>query len=582
MVASLFSSKKLLPDIWVPTFEIKIDEKSLPGEIAKLIQQVEIRQDLGKPDYFKFQLSDLNTIQLKSPKLKLIEKGELLTEGKKITIGMGYLGKTEKIRTLFSGRISAITVSFPSNGSPTILVEGFSDSHKLTYGVQNRSFEASKPDSQIVKEIAGEIGFSVSVDDTPQRKEPRIQYDVTNWQFLTTLALANGYFLWVADDKLYFKKTPPKPEQEVTLEYGKTLLSFNPRLSTAELVSEVVVRGWDFIQKQRFTSQPEKLIDYIPGQLVAAAKKVIDDGSGKSSRRTITNAPVSSEKEAQTYAKSVVRGIANRFITGNGTSVGDSRLQVATPLNLNGIGRFDGDYLVSSVTHTISESGYQTSFEVNRSADTSDSPSEDKRRGEDGPRQYGVMIGLVMDNKDLNGLGRVKVKFPGWSDDEIGHWARMATPMAGDQRGFFCLPEVKDEVLVAFEQGDMSRPYIVGALWNGKDKPPSTNADGKNNIRVIQSRSGSLIRFDDTKGGEKIEIQDKNGDNSIVIDIAKGAIVIKSSKDISIEAAQGTIKLNAQNIEISSTASTKIEATKDLNLSATGKTNVKGTMINLN
>lgn len=578
MVASLFSSKKLLPDIWVPTFEIKVNGTALPEEVAKSVEQVTVTQVLGQADSFMFQLND--------PKLKLTKKDGLLTEGKQVEISMGYVGK-EKKRKLLVGKISAVSVSFPSSGAAAIQVEGFDRSHELTYGTQYRKFEQSMSDSKIVSEIASEIGFSASVDATPQRKETRTQENITSWSFLTDLAIANGYSLWIADDTLYFKKTPPTPKQpgqpkEIDLEYGKTLLSFNPRLSTVGQVSEVVVRGWDPIQKQSFKSQPEKLADQTADKLASASKKVINNSSGKPSQLLITNAPVSSEKEAQAYAKSVAKRIANGLITGNGTSVGYPELQVSTKLKLTGVGRFEGEYSVSQVTHTISESGYQTSFEVNNAPDISDAPMGAENGMGDRRRQYGVMIGLVIDNKDPDALGRVKVKFPGWSDDEIGHWARMATPMAGDQRGFFFLPEVKDEVLVAFEQGDMSRPYIVGALWNGKDKPPDTNPDGQNNIRLIQSRSSSLIRFDDTKGVEKIEIQDKNGENSITIDIAKGAIVIKSSKDISIEAAQGTIKLNAQNIEISSTASTKIEATAELNLSATGNTNVKGTMINLN
>lgn len=578
MVSSLFSSKKLFPDIWVPTFEIKIDGTALPEDVAKSVQQVSVTQTLGQANDFTFQLND--------PKLKLINKDGLLTEGKKVEISMGYVGK-EKKRKLLVGKISAVSVSFPSSGAAAIQVQGFDRSHELTYGTFYRRFEPSLPDSQIVNQIAEKIGFKVSVDATPPRKEARVQENISNLHFFTDLAIANGYSLWIEHDELYFKKTPPKSET-ITLEYGKTLLSFEPRLSTAEQVSQVVVQGWDPIQKQSFKSQPEKVAKHAADILASTSQQVINNGSGKPSERVINNAAVASEKDAQVYAESIAKSIASKLITGSGTSVGDPDLQVFTKLTLKGIGRFEGEYSVQQVTHSISESGYQISFrvngapQVNNAPDISDAPMGAENGMGDRRRQYGVMIGLVMDNKDPNGLGRVKVKFPGWSDDEIGHWARMATPMAGDQRGFFFLPEAKDEVLVAFEQGEMSRPYIVGALWNGKDKPPSTNADGQNNIRVIQSRNGSLIRFDDTKGNGKIEIQDKNGDNSIVIDITKGAIAIKSSKDITIEATQGTIKLNAQNIEISSTASTKIEAANELNLSATGNTNVKGTIINLN
>ncbi|MDQ3855312.1 MAG: phage baseplate assembly protein V, partial [Chloroflexota bacterium] len=127
-----------------------------------------------------------------------------------------------------------------------------------------------------------------------------------------------------------------------------------------------------------------------------------------------------------------------------------------------------------------------------------------------------MVVGLVTNNQDPDGLGRVKVKFPWLSDEDESSWARIVTPMAGNDRGLYFLPEVDDEVLVAFEHGDVRFPYVLGALWNGKDKPPESNDDGRNDQRTIKSRSGHIIRLDD--GDEaKLEILDKTGNNSIVI-----------------------------------------------------------------
>lgn len=196
-------------------------------------------------------------------------------------------------------------------------------------------------------------------------------------------------------------------------------------------------------------------------------------------------------------------------------------------------------------------------------------------------RIYGVVVGIVLDNKDPQ--GRVKVKFPGLSDAETGHWARIAQLMAGAERGTFFLPEVNDEVLVAFEEGDITRPYVLGALWNGRDKPPAANTGGENNLRFIKSRSGHLVRFDDTKGSEKIEIIDKSGNNSIVIDTAGNRITVRTAQDVNIEAPQGTIKLSAKNIEISSSAETKVQANGGLTLDGSpGSTAIKGSTVNIN
>ncbi|PWV95675.1 hypothetical protein DFQ01_12518 [Paenibacillus cellulosilyticus] len=176
-------------------------------------------------------------------------------------------------------------------------------------------------------------------------------------------------------------------------------------------------------------------------------------------------------------------------------------------------------------------------------------------------RIYGVMIALVTNNQDPEGLARVKLTYPwrGGSDgaSDESHWARMAVPNGGKERGMYFLPEVGDEVLVAFEHGDINHPYVLGSLWNGKDKPPGSNDDGNNNKRIIKSRSGHEIVLDDTDGKENVTITSKDGqtikladgsdgpavqitdanDNSIVIDGKSNAITVTSTQKVVIKSS---------------------------------------------
>jgi uncharacterized protein involved in type VI secretion and phage assembly len=195
-------------------------------------------------------------------------------------------------------------------------------------------------------------------------------------------------------------------------------------------------------------------------------------------------------------------------------------------------------------------------------------------------RINGVVTAIVTNNKDPESMGRVKVKFPWREKEDESCWARVATMMAGNDRGIFILPEVDDEVLVAFGNGDISNPYVIGCLWNGKDKPPADNSDGKNNIRKIKSRSGHEIIFDDnndqktekveihTKAGhtvllddsagkEKIEIKDKTGSNSIVIDSAQNSINIESA---------AKLKIKSQMIEIEAGGMMTVKSSATLTL----------------
>ena len=164
-------------------------------------------------------------------------------------------------------------------------------------------------------------------------------------------------------------------------------------------------------------------------------------------------------------------------------------------------------------------------------------------------RYYGVTIGIVTNNKDEDGLGRIKVKFPLLSETDESYWARVLSPMAGKERGLYCLPEIEDEVLVAFENGMIDRPYILGGLWNGVDKPPESNKEGVNR-RLIKSRSGHTIILDDTKDKEKIIIQDKTQKNKIEIDSVENKLTISfpedKSNEIVIDSKSGEITVTGE------------------------------------
>ncbi len=197
---------------------------------------------------------------------------------------------------------------------------------------------------------------------------------------------------------------------------------------------------------------------------------------------------------------------------------------------------------------------------------------------------YGLVIGVVTNNQDPDGLGRVKVRFPWLSESDESRWARVLTPMAGNDRGLFFLPEVDDEVLVGFEHGRVEFPYVLGALWNGKDKPPADNGDGQNNLRILKSRSGHTITLDDTDGGEKIEIVDASGKQSLVFDAAQNTITITADQDIVIESKNGSVKITGQmGVEISAPAGAgRVETAQSLDLRSNAQVNVRGSGINLN
>lgn len=177
-------------------------------------------------------------------------------------------------------------------------------------------------------------------------------------------------------------------------------------------------------------------------------------------------------------------------------------------------------------------------------------------------RLDGLYPAIVVNNRDPLNAGRVQVIFP-WSDDEeTSNWARLVQPYAGKQRGLFFMPETGDEVLVAFELGDMNQPLVVGGTWNGEDAPADPgDPDGSNHNKVIETRSGHKLRFDDTPGAEFILLQDSSLQNSVRWDTANNRISISArTGDIIIKAPTGTITLSAREIyaKVSDSATQKV------------------------
>jgi uncharacterized protein involved in type VI secretion and phage assembly len=192
----------------------------------------------------------------------------------------------------------------------------------------------------------------------------------------------------------------------------------------------------------------------------------------------------------------------------------------------------------------------------------------------------GVATATVQNNKDPDGMGRVKVSYPWHSKPSESYWARIAVPMAGKDRGAYFLPEVGDEVIVAFERGDLAHPCIVGSVWNGVDTTPGSNSDGKNDVRMIKSRKGHLLVFDDgTKGSLKIQLNDGKkviiDDDGIRMDDTKGnSLTIASSDGTVTLAASGALKLKG--------ATVSIESQGTLDLKATAALTVQGLTVSIN
>ncbi|RKN75969.1 phage baseplate assembly protein V [Paenibacillus ginsengarvi] len=224
------------------------------------------------------------------------------------------------------------------------------------------------------------------------------------------------------------------------------------------------------------------------------------------------------------------------------------------------------------------------------------------------PRIDGVMIGVVTNNNDPDKLGRVKLHLPLHDEQSETDWVRIATMMAGKEMGSLFIPEVGDEVLVAFHLGQIRYPIVIGTLWNKKNAPPAP-AD-KNDERKIVSRSGSHILFSDKSGEETITIKTKKGQTVVLADkddslqvadqSGNNTITIKggSANEISIKSsstkitidAKGNVaiesvkevKIKSAQIGIEASAKMELKAGAMLDIKSDGMINIKGSLVKIN
>ena len=200
-----------------------------------------------------------------------------------------------------------------------------------------------------------------------------------------------------------------------------------------------------------------------------------------------------------------------------------------------------------------------------------------------------LLVGIVTDNEDPEGWGRVKVKFPTLTEEHASNWARVVAIGEGKERGFDCLPEINDEVLVAFEQGDIHRPYILGAVWNGKDKTPNpvkdAVVDGKVRLRTFKTRVGHKIQFveEDKGSSKKGACIETAGGHKILINDSEKFVEIKTSggqkfrlddskESVEIETSGGqNLKLDdSGGVSINSKGGISIQGAGPITLNSTG------------
>lgn len=557
------------------TIDLKVNGSAVAADQFARIDELTVEQSLHLPSMCLIWLHDIGTDPTKAVFFRMLDQ-DTFSIGAELELGLSRDGEPQSV---FSGEITAVELEAANNQTPRLLVRAYDRSHRLHRGLHSRSF-LNMTDSDIVSKIAQEVGLSATSDTTTTSYDYVFQYNQSNWEFLRQRAIRNGFECYVDGRTLKFAK--PRNGQDVGPEQRlwDNLLDVRVKMTSSFQASSVVVRAWDVTNKQAIVgtassgSMAPSIGESRNGQAMAA-----DFGDA-----TVyaVNRPLDSQSEADTLASAIFDELDGTFIEAEGTCLGDASLKAGMTVKLPTLGeRLSGDYYLTSVVHNVrTNAAYTTSFVI--SGRRSNSLYDMVQTAESGSRLPNAVVALVTNNTDPDGMGRVKVKFPWLDDTEESWWARPATPMAGASRGMFFLPEVNDEVLVAFEHGDITRPFILGALWNGQDSPPKTNneavSSSKVNLRMLKTRAGHTISLDDTEGSEKITISDKTDNNKIEITSSDNGISITADGDIKLT-AKGKVAVDATGDATVDAQNATVTAKQDASLTATGQLKLKGATV---
>jgi phage protein D/phage baseplate assembly protein gpV len=557
------------PNALASQIEIKLDGQVVQPAIMSNLSYMVVEQHVHLPGMFILRFLD--------PAMEILDNGPFnLTKELEISAEKEDGSKI----ALFKGEITALEPEFKEGMLLEVVVRGFDKSHRLFRETISKAYLNIK-DSDLANRIAGEAGLSAQVDATSTVYKHLIQHNQTNLEFLFERAWRIGYECFVADGKLYFRKPPAIASAELELRWGEDLQEFYPRMSLAEQVDEVNVKGWDPDKMQAIVGQASRGNLYPKiGEPKNGAQFASSFGKGK---KIVVDQPVVDQAEANTLAQARLNESSGAFVEAEGVALRRPDLQAGKVVELKALGnRFSGKYLISSATHTFSPEGFATHFSV-RGARTG-MLSEEIALMEPLDRWPGLVEAVVTNTDDPQDLGRVKVKYPWLAEDVESYWARVIGIGAGPEAGFFAVPQVNDEVVVAFVHGDFNHPVVIGGLWNSKNAIPKQPKDApkgqKQLVRSWHSPKGHRIVLDDTSA-KKIEIVTTDGRSITLTDQDKKIILKTMNVELILEDQKLSVE-TATEINIKAGSNLKMEANGNMDLKASGQLNIKGAMVNIN
>jgi len=571
-----------------PAFEVTVDGTALVPLTAADVVEIDIHEEVGRHGRCTLLVQNWDADRRA---VRHSDDGPFVP-GKKLAVAMGF---HSDLTPVFAGVIASITAHFPDQGRPALRVEARSASILLEHPPRSRQLE-DVSDEDVASTIAADYSLTADADAGVTRAFV-VSDRVSDWDFLKARAQTLGWVLYVRDEALVMKP-PASKNSPPTLDYTTDLIELHLTQDLTYAIDSATGVSWDIGALEAAESEQ------------SASGAGIDTGDRDSHEDAIGTAgwPLRAERDetpadaaadgADARALGRQRDAAFAHVYGTAVISGNPALRCDSWVEITGVGtRLSGPHYLRAVRHRLSVQGYRTELQVGKPPALTPPPASGS--GSEAARSGSLSLGVVEALDDPDSANRVKVRLPWRADNGQGVWARVAAADAGDGYGVVSIPNVGQEVLVGFVDGDAAAPVVLGQLYNGTAAPPVTIDPDKNTVRMLMTPGGHALTFDDGDSAAITVLSGKG--HSIVINDADGEIVMEhkdsgntltiSSDGIELNAAQGdviltsaagTVKIDAVKFEGKASGPSKLESSATFDLKASGPLGLKGALVNIN
>lgn len=502
-------------------------------------------------------------------------------------------GSSDDPTSVFKGLVVQQAIKVRGHTAPQLVVECRHKAARLSVGRRNAYF-FDQADSEIITALLEGAGLDGEVEDTRVRHPQQVQYRSTDWDFLLTRAEANGKLVFTNGDAVVVKAPAPDAEAAFSLRFGATVLELDAEIDARRQLAAVRSVTWDPAQQAVVEQDAADPGVDGPGNLTSGElARVV--GLERFELRHVA----AGEAEAQAWADAHWLKARLSKVSGRVKCEGIPAVNPGDVVGLSGAGeRYSGNVYVTGVRQVLDlVEGWKTHIQfgsVDRWA-AEELEVSAPRAGALLPGVSGLQIGVVVSNEDPTGEHRVRVRLPLVDPGDDGTWARVAAPDAGAERGFFFRPELGDEVVVGFLDGDPRHAVILGMLHSSAKAAPLQGSDD-NHQKVYQSRSKLRLFFDDEKkvvrletpAGNRITLSEEGkgvrieDQNSNLIEMGPDGIRIESAKALKLKAGTELAAESGTSLGVKGGTTLKLEGTAGAELSSSASTAVKGSLVQLN